>query len=90
MAVSVRIPTLLQKLTGGKEEVEVNPGTVIEVIEELDKKFPGVADRVLDGRKTKKFINIYVNEDDIRSLQGEQTSVRDGDEVSMIPAIAGG
>ncbi len=88
--VTVRIPTPLQKFTGGSEEVEVSPGTVIGIIEELDKKFPGIADRIADGKKIRGFINIYINEDDIRSLKGEQTSVSDGDEVSIVPAIAGG
>lgn len=90
MPVIVRIPTPLQKLTGGREEIEAAPGTVIGLIEELDKQFPGIADRIADGKKIRGFINIYVNEDDIRSLQGEQTSVSDGDEVSIVPAIAGG
>ncbi len=90
MAVKVRIPTPLQRLTQGKEEVEGVPGTIIEVINDLDKKFPGIAERISENGKVRRFVNLYVNEEDIRFLQAEQTAVKDGDEVSIVPAIAGG
>ena len=90
MAVKVRIPTPLQRLTQGKEEVEGIPGTIIEVINDLDKKFPGIAERISENGKVRRFVNLYVNEEDIRFLQAEQTAVKDGDEVSIVPAIAGG
>ncbi len=90
MAVKVRVPTPLQKLTQGKEEVEGKPGTVIELIQELDARYPGIAERISEGGRVRRFVNIYVNEEDIRFLQAEQTMVKDGDEVSIIPAIAGG
>ncbi len=90
MAVKVRIPTPLQRLTQGKEEVEAEPGTVIEIITELDRRFPGLGERISEGGKVRRFVNIYVNEEDIRFLQAESTPVKDGDEVSIVPAIAGG
>lgn len=90
MAVKVRIPTPLQRLTGGNEEVEGRAGTVIELINDLENRHPGIAERISEGGKVRRFVNIYVNEEDIRFLQAEQTVVKDGDEVSIVPAIAGG
>lgn len=90
MAVKVRIPTPLQRLTKGQEVVEANAGTVIELVQELDKMFPGIGERVSEGGKIRRFVNVYVNEEDIRFLKAEATEVKDGDEVSIVPAIAGG
>ena len=90
MAVKVMIPTPLQRLTQGKELVEGVPGTIINLIADLDRKFPGIAERISEGGKVRRFVNIYVNEEDIRFLNAENTTVKDGDEVSIIPAIAGG
>lgn len=90
MAVKVRIPTPLQKLTNGKGEVEAEPGTVISLINYLDSKYPGIGERISEGGKVRRFVNIYVNDEDIRFLKNEQTEIKDGDEVSIIPAIAGG
>lgn len=90
MAVKVRIPTPLQRLTQGKEEVEGVPGTIVGLIEDLDKRYPGIGERISEGGKVRRFVNIYVNEEDIRFLKAEETTVKDGDEVSIIPAIAGG
>ncbi len=90
MSVKVRIPTPLQRLTQGKEEVEGKPGTIIDLLRELDKNYPGLFERVVEGDKIRRFINIYLNEEDIRFLQAEETLVKEGDEVSIIPAIAGG
>jgi len=90
MAVKVRIPTPLQKLTDGKEEVEGEPGTIISLVNNLDKKFPGIGERISEGGKIRRFVNIYLNDEDIRFLQNEVTEVKDGDEVSIVPAIAGG
>lgn len=90
MAVKVRIPIPLQRLTGGQEVVEGGPGTVMELIAGLDRDFPGLAERVSEGGKIRRFVNIYVNEEDIRFLNAERTDVKDGDEVSIVPAIAGG
>src|SRR5208282_87135 len=90
MAVKVRIPTPLQRLTEGKEEVEGMAGSVIGLINDLETRYPGIAERISDGGKIRRFVNVYVNEEDIRFLQAEQTPVKDGDEVSIVPAIAGG
>lgn len=90
MAVTVRIPTPLQRVTQGKEVVEGVPGTVINLVNELDKAYPGLAERISENGKIRRFVNIYVNEEDIRFLDAENTGVKDGDEVSIVPAIAGG
>ncbi|MDI1471863.1 MAG: MoaD/ThiS family protein [Thermodesulfovibrio sp.] len=90
MAVKVLIPTPLQKLTDGKDVVEAPAGKIIDIINALDKKYPGLAERLCQDGKIRRFINVYLNEEDIRFLQGEETLVKDGDEVSIVPAIAGG
>jgi len=90
MAVKVRIPTPLQRLTQGQEEVEGAPGTIISLVGELDGKFPGIAERISENGKIRRFVNIYLNDEDIRFLNAEETAVKDGDEVSIVPAIAGG
>lgn len=91
MSIKVRIPTPLQKFTNNQVEVFANGKNVKELIENLDKDFPGIRERICDeAGKVRKFINIYVNEEDIRFLQRDETPIKDGDEVSIIPAIAGG
>jgi molybdopterin synthase sulfur carrier subunit len=91
MGSKVRIPTPLQKLTKDKTEVACNGATVREVIDELERQYPGIKDRICESNgKIRRFVNIYVNDQDIRFLQGENSSVKDGDELSIIPAIAGG
>ncbi len=89
--VKVRIPTPLRKLTGGKGEVEAEGKTVADLIEDLENRYPGIKERLMDeSGNLRRFINIYVNEEDIRFMQGKDTSLSDGDEVSIVPAIAGG
>jgi len=90
MAVKVRIPTPLQRLTNGREEVEGKSGTIMELINDLEVRYPGISEKISETGKIRRFINIYVNEEDIRFLQAEKTLVKDSDEVSIIPAIAGG
>ena len=90
MAVKVRIPTPLQRLTQGKEEVEGVTGKIIELVNDLEKKFPGIGERISENGKIRRFVNIYVNDEDIRFLNAEETVVKEGDEVSIVPAIAGG
>lgn len=90
MAVKIRIPTPLQRLTQGQEVVESKPGSIIELVNELETRFPGIAERLSEGGKIRRFVNIYLNEEDIRFLKAEKTEVKDGDEVSIVPAIAGG
>ena len=91
MAVTVRIPTPLQRLTGDKAEVAASGGTVQDLIQDLERQFPGFKERLCDPQgRLRRFVNIYVNEEDIRFLKAESTPLKDGDEVSIIPAIAGG
>ena len=91
MAITVRIPTPLQKLTGEKAEVAADGSTVQELLQNLERQFPGFKDRLCDPQgKLRRFVNVYVNEEDIRFLKQEGTALKDGDEVSIIPAIAGG
>jgi molybdopterin synthase sulfur carrier subunit len=91
MAKKVRIPTPLRKLTNNEELVEVNGTTIGEAIAELQTRYPGIKDRLLDETgAVRRFVNVYVNEEDIRFLQNQETKLSDGDEVSIIPAIAGG
>ncbi len=91
MAVIVRIPTPLRSLTGGNEEVKVeDAATVADVIDRLEAMHAGMRDRLLDEKGVRKFINIYVGEEDIRFLDGLRTTVKDGEQLSIVPAIAGG
>jgi molybdopterin synthase sulfur carrier subunit len=91
MAAKIRIPTPLRKLTNNEELIEVNAATVGDAITELQTRFPGIKDRLLDeSGAVRRFVNVYVNEEDIRFLQNQQTPIKTGDEVSIIPAIAGG
>ena len=91
MPVKVRIPTPLQKLTDSRSEVACQAADVNEMLSELEKKYPGIKERLCDGEgKLRRFVNIYVNEEDIRFLQGQETPLKEGDDVSIIPAIAGG
>lgn len=91
MGIKVRIPTPLQKMTGDRPEVEVAGSNVGDVIENLEKSYPGIKGRICDeSGKVRRFVNIYVNDEDIRFLNAEKTKLKDGDSVSIIPAIAGG
>ena len=91
MSVKVRIPTPLQKLTQEKPEVEINGRNIRDVIDQLDKSYPGIKQRICDENgNVRRFVNIFLNEEDIRFLKKEETAVKDGDEVSIVPAIAGG
>lgn len=91
MSIKVRIPTPLQKLSQDQAEVEVEAGDIRELIERLERDFPGMKERLCDENGVlRRFINIYVNEEDIRFLKLDKTTLQDGDEVSIIPAIAGG
>ncbi len=91
MAVTVRIPTPLRKLTKDQPEVEVSGSTIEAVIEDLEENHPGIKERICDeSGNIRRFVNLYLNDEDIRFLDGPATAVKDGDEVSVIPAIAGG
>jgi molybdopterin synthase sulfur carrier subunit len=91
MPKNVRIPTPLRKLTNNEELVEVNAPTIGEAITELQSRYPGIGERLVDEKgDVRRFVNVYVNEEDIRFLKNRETPLKDGDEISIIPAIAGG
>ncbi len=91
MPVKVRIPTPLQKLTKNQGEVQCEAKNINEMLAFLEKSHPGIKERLCDAEgKLRRFVNVYVNEEDIRFLQGQDTSLKDGDDISIIPAIAGG
>jgi molybdopterin synthase sulfur carrier subunit len=87
----VRIPTPLRKYTGGAEAVQADGATVAALVTDLDKRHPGIRERICDeSGAVRRFVNIFVNGEDIRFLQNLDTAVKAGDEVSVVPAIAGG
>ncbi len=86
----VRIPTPLRTLTASKDEVEATGATVGELIEDLERRHPGIRDRLLDEKGVRRFINIFVGDEDIRFLDGLKTEVKANDQISIVPAIAGG
>ena len=91
MAIKVRIPTPLQKLTNNQGEVSVGGTNVKEVLASLEADYKGIRERLYDEKgNLRRFVNFYVNNEDIRFLNGETTAVKDGDELSIVPAIAGG
>ena len=91
MAVLVRIPTPLRSLTKGQAEVQVAADNVADLIDDLEKQFPGIKERLVDeGGEVRRFINFYINEEDVRFLLGSKTALKVGDQVSIVPAIAGG
>ena len=88
--IKVRIPTPLRPLTKGQGEVESAAANIVDMIGSLDATYPGLKNRLCDEKgDLRRFVNIYVNEEDIRFLNGKETSLKDGDEVSIVPAIAG-
>ena len=90
MSVSVRIPTILRSYTGGAAQVTAGPGTLREVISDLDASYPGIGGRILDGGRLRRFVNVYVGEEDVRFAAGLDTPVPAWAQVSVIPAVAGG
>jgi sulfur-carrier protein len=91
MALTVRVPTPLRKFTEGADEVTVQGNNVRAMVEDLDKNFPGIKERICDETgKIRRFVNVYVNGDDIRFLQNLDTALKEGDNISIVPAIAGG
>ncbi|WP_167217546.1 ubiquitin-like small modifier protein 1 [Kribbella shirazensis] len=91
MSVSVRVPTILRPYTQGVSEVSAEGSTLTEVLDSLDASYPGIKGRVLDeSGELRRFVNVYVDDDDVRFAEGLQTVVKDGGQVSIIPAVAGG
>ena len=91
MASVIRIPTPLRRVTNGQEVVDVNGATVEEGLDDLEARFPGVKERIIDpSGELHRFVNIYVNGEDVRFLDGLATALSEGDEISIVPAVAGG
>ena len=91
MSVSVRIPTILRTYTGGASEVSAEGGTLADVLDHLDASYPGIRGRVLDeAGELRRFVNVYVGNDDVRFLESLKTPTPEGAQVSVIPAVAGG
>ena len=91
MTIPVRIPTPLRKLTLNQEVVEAEGATIREVIDSLESNYPGLKERICDDQdRIRRFVNIFLNDEDIRFLEESETPVKSGDEVSIVPAIAGG
>lgn len=91
MPVTVKVPTPLRKFTAGAESVDGSGSTVGALVDDLEQRHPGIRERICDDQgKVRRFVNLYVNGEDIRFLQQLDTQVKDGDELSIVPAIAGG
>ena len=91
MSVMVRIPTPLRRMTNGKDKVEVESDNLGELVEKLNSEFPGFKDRLVDEEgELRYFVNIYLNGEDVRFMDGLNTSTSSGDEISIVPAVAGG
>ena len=90
MAIEVRIPTILRTYTDGAKQVEGTGSTLSELLADLDSKHTGLRDRLVDDKGLRRFVNVYLNDEDVRFLSGLQTPVKDGDTVTVLPAVAGG
>ncbi len=91
MSIIVNIPTPLRKLTNNESEVEIDAETVGQLVDSLESSYAGIAEKLLDeGGEIRRYVNVFVNEEDIRFLDGKDTPLNDGDNVSIVPAIAGG
>ncbi len=91
MSVEVRIPTVFRKFTDGKDVVELEPGTIADLVDQLDSRYPGMKRQLLtDDGGLHRFVNVYVNDDDVRYLDKLDTKIGDNDEISILPAVAGG
>jgi len=90
MAIEVRIPTILRTYTGGEKAVEASGSTLSELIDDLENNHPGIKDRLIDGEDLRRFVNLYVNDEDVRFTGGLGTELSDGDQVVVLPAVAGG
>jgi molybdopterin synthase sulfur carrier subunit len=90
MAIEVRIPTILRTYTGGEKSVEGAGSTLDELLTDLDSRHTGLRERVVDGGELRRFVNVYLNDEDVRFLEGISTKLTDGDSVTILPAVAGG
>ena len=90
MAIEVRVPTILRTYTGGEKAVTAQGGTLAQLIDDVDASNPGVKERLVDESGIRRFINVYVNDEDVRFTGGLDTAIADGDTVVILPAVAGG
>ncbi|MER5949224.1 MoaD/ThiS family protein [Streptomyces sp. HUAS MG91] len=90
MAIEVRIPTILRTYTDGAKAVEASGDTLAQLFADLDTRHAGIADRIVDNGQLRRFVNVYLNDEDVRFLDGIDTKVADGDNVTILPAVAGG
>jgi MoaD family protein len=90
MAIDVRIPTILRTYTGGEKAVSGEGNTLAALIDDLEANHPGIKERLIDGSELRRFVNVYVNDEDVRFTGGLETKLDDGDEVVVLPAVAGG
>ncbi len=90
MAIEVRIPTILRTYTEGAKQVEGTGATLDELIADLEQRYGGLRARLIEGDSLRRFVNVYLNDEDVRFLAGLQTTVKDGDTVTVLPAVAGG
>ncbi|MCU7824597.1 MoaD/ThiS family protein [Kitasatospora sp. DSM 101779] len=90
MAIEVRIPTILRPYTDGAKAVEGTGNNLGELFQDLDSRHPGIAERLLDAGELRRFVNVYLNDEDVRFLEGISTALADGDSVTILPAVAGG
>ena len=90
MAIEVRIPTILRTYTAGEKAVTAEGDTLAALIENLEANHPGIRDRLIDGEELRKFVNVYVNDEDVRFIGGLEATLSDGDQVVVLPAVAGG
>jgi molybdopterin converting factor small subunit len=90
MAIEVRIPTILRSYTGGAKTVDADGATLAALIEDLEGRHPGLRDRLVDDAGLRRFINVYLNDEDVRFLGGLDTPLAEGDSVTVLPAVAGG
>ena len=90
MAIEVRIPTILRNLTGDAKVVEGSGATLGELFTDLDSRYPGIGERLVEDGKLRRFINVYLNDEDVRFVGGLEAKLSDGDNVTVLPAVAGG
>ena len=90
MAIEVRIPTILRTYTGGEKAVQGSGGTLTALLDDLDSRHTGIRERIVDGDQLRRFVNVYLNDEDVRFLDGISTKLTDGDSITILPAVAGG
>ena len=86
----VRVPTILRPLTGGEKTVTAHGASLFEIVQDLDVRYPGIAERLVDESGLRRFVNVYLNDEDVRFLDGLQTPVSGSDSITILPAVAGG